>query len=169
MKGNKVTNTIMLLVVIAIWGTFFYKLFYGKPSDDNFTLPVHESSIDISFNKSSDTFRILNNYSDPFLYNDHSFRQSSNSPHNNLKPNAANVIKSPQPIKPLQPVVAIDVRYMGMIKNNASKKKIAILSINGKNYFVQENETVENIKLLTIYKDSVKILSGKQKQTLTIK
>lgn len=169
MKGNKTTNTLMLIVVIAIWGAFFYKLFYGNRPDEELSLPMSDAATEISFNKSSDTFRIMNNYSDPFLYHDKSFRQQASQSNNNSKTISTSVKKDPQPIKPAQPVSVVDLKYLGMIKNNASKKKIAMLSINGKNYFAQENETLENIKVLVIYKDSVKILSGKQKQTLMMK
>jgi hypothetical protein len=56
------------------------------------------------------------------------------------------------------------ISYSGYIRNPASKKLIALVSINGQNLTLAEGETKNQVKLLKNLRDSIKIsYEGKTK------
>lgn len=161
MKGKKSTQAVLLVFVLGVWGVIFYRIFSKLTDDDAANLPYDLPGERIATSPVADTFQLLANYNDPFLNkaagSSHSSGQEAAvvSPQNTIK----------QTARPVSPPVAqqAQVKYMGMIRNNASKKKVAVISVNGKSSLVQENESFDNIKLLKLYKDSVLVLVGKQK------
>ncbi len=56
------------------------------------------------------------------------------------------------------------IKYSGYILNPASKKLIALVSINGKNETLSEGDTKDNVHLIKNMRDSIKIsFNGKTK------
>ncbi len=162
MKGKKSTQAVLLVFVLGVWGVIFFRIFSKLTDDDTANLPYDIPDSRITANQVADTFQLLANYNDPFL------NKAAGSDRGISHEGAATVPQNntvKQGVRPVSLPVAqqTQVKYMGMIRNNASKKKVAVISVNGKSSLVQENESFDNIKLLKLYKDSVLVLIGKQK------
>ena len=58
------------------------------------------------------------------------------------------------------------INYSGMIRNESSKVIVGMFSIDNNSYIAKNGETVNGIKILTIYGDSVRVEFNKEKKTI---
>lgn len=143
----------MVPVVFAIWVYVFYTLFGNKEKPDDAhhfvnsipSIKVKEIPVD--------TFSIVSNYRDPFLDRNYISERTTNK--------STPVVK-PTPVT-IQAVTAWPkIAYFGIIKNQTGNKQLALLQINGKQHRLQLNESVNEITLLKVTKDSVEVKFGKE-------
>jgi hypothetical protein len=150
MKNKKLTYLLIFFVLI-VWGIIVYRIVGAINQDDDLPVTEHiqikESYNDFSVRKDTGSLKL--NYRDPF-----------SSPAKELRDT---VIKHPVVIKKTMNAVVKPtfnwsmIRYSGYIRNPASKKLIAIMSINGSPAMLSEGESAGQITLLKNAKDSVKI------------
>ena len=57
----------------------------------------------------------------------------------------------------------LDIKYIGLVKNNDKGTQTAMISINGKSYFVKQKDVVEGIVVKEITVDFVLVLKGKER------
>lgn len=150
----------MLAAVLAIWGVIFYKI-YDKLKGDNDASPsfiLPEDRLPLAH--AVDTFALLANYNDPFAH------ESARETHREGFTPAIAAVK-PAVVKSIaKPVAATpdpQVKYLGMIRNNASKKKVALVTIDGKSSMLQEKQSSDNVRLLKILNDSLEVMIGGKK------
>ncbi|MFI5161252.1 MAG: hypothetical protein ACHQHN_08235 [Sphingobacteriales bacterium] len=150
MKHKKMTY-LLGVVVVLVWGLIIYRLVSSASNDD--PAPVFAGSTkkqpynDYSVPK--DTTHLLLNYRDPFGLV--KFKDTDAMPVKRI------LHKSPAPalIKPAMNWGFI--QYAGYVRNPASKKLIALVTINGKNETLAEGESKERVKLIKNFRDSIKV------------
>lgn len=160
---NKTITYILLFLVLVIWGTILYKIFFYTESESE-TFSMGKTSLTKITPESSDTFSLSLNYSDPFLKENvrsNSISKSSTSTRKSgqVKPTTIknNPSTSPQVVWP-------KVKYEGLIKNN--NNSTAILSINGSTQFLKIGDSFNDVKVESITKDSVIVSYHKNSKTI---
>lgn len=159
---NKKLAYFLIIVVLGVWGIILYRVFSAVGSDDDQSVPVATKPVKEAFNDFTlpkDTTKLLLNYRDPFGL---------------VKPKDT-MIKAVKIFKISNPVVAKPginwsfITYSGYIRNPASKKLVALVSINGQNTALMEGETKGQVKLLKNLRDSIKISYGGKTKFIVIK
>jgi hypothetical protein len=158
MKNKKATY-LLLFVVLIIWGFIVFRIYRTVNPSDEKKMNVSIGSI-LTDTRVTDTFSIAASYRDPFLNHyvavSHSVRRSRPVP-----------VQLPQ--LPKAPVRWPDVKFLGTISNNKLAKKIILVSINGRDNLMREGETVNDLSLLKIAKDSVQLSYMGEKKFFTKK
>ena len=160
MLKNKKAIYVLVPLNIVIWVYLGYSIYDGLKQDD---VPLTESGYE-GFKKEAydgnSVYTLSLNYSDPFL-------KTKKAPKvyqgNNSSENINNTVKN-YTIKPTVPTVAkpaTEVKYLGLVKNNATGAVSAIVSINGKSFVVKKGETAEGVFIKDISADLIEIKEGK--------
>ncbi|TWI94534.1 hypothetical protein JN11_04644 [Mucilaginibacter frigoritolerans] len=159
MKNKKLTY-VLGLAVLVVWGMIIYRVFNAAAdNNDDATTVSNAPQKKEPYNDETivkDTTHLLLNYRDPFSLI--KLKDTAELPVKKIL--SRNMI--PVPAKP-----AFNwgfIRYAGYIRNPATKKLVAMVSINGKNEMFVEGQTKDQVKLLKNLRDSIKIsYSGKVK------
>lgn len=163
---KKKLNIALLLLVFGLWGTVIYKYVsqYFTKSDINNSNRDELISTDLKL-KEKDTFQISPLNRDPFL------NKTFTPPV--IRPIVFRQHKlQVEPKKTVQPTIAIPfpiISYLGYIKSKEKQYEIALLKVNGKFLKLKINETKDNLKLVSISKDSIKIKFDKQEKSFSLK
>lgn len=151
---NKKTLYLLIPLAIAIWGNIFYKIYTAMHGDEEVpvSLPNHLPSETTT--ELNDTFSIYPDYRDPFFgtmqRKNKSTVSSANSVSNSsIKPG----INGNTSIQLNFPKIV----YGGLIKNENSKKQLALLLINGNSYTLKIGEQAEHVQLINLFKDSIEV------------
>ena len=146
---------LLLIGVTFIWGAVIYRVLSGM--GDNNTIPAVPQKLVFRTNDSSNyqPYDLLANYEDPF---------GADEDKSNLESATDSLIKATESflqntsgnIEAHKPDISF-IRYRGIITNPASHKTAAIISINGKDEFVQPNSKLADIRINTIKKDKILI------------
>jgi hypothetical protein len=154
MKNKKLTYFLLPLVIL-IWGIIIYKIIINlKGNNDDFIVNPVKTQNSPSF-LPPDTFNLISNYRDPFLGN-----MADNFSDGNdisMSDNNDYIIIDPSEGIPWPKFV-----YCGIIKNNEVNKEVIIVRINGKEYLMTVNDIIENVKLVKVFKDSIKVTFNKE-------
>ncbi len=155
---NKTLTYALIIVVACLWGYIAYRIFSAVTTkDDDLPQPVKmEKEAYNDYELPSDTTKLMLNYRDPFGI---------------LKPKNTVVTHSKNPgaikITTLAPKPVMNwsfISYSGYIRNPATKKLVALISINGQSYALSEGESKSDVRLLRNLRDSIKIsYQGKSK------
>jgi hypothetical protein len=159
MKGKKSTQAVLLVFVLAVWGVIFYKIYDKLTAEDDEPVAFDLPGNSLPLAHAVDTFKLLANYNDPFAYE--SFREARREASAPSAPAVKPIVKIAA--KPTLAVADPQVKYLGMIRNNASKKKVALVIIDGKSSMLQEKQSLDDVKLLRIFNDSLEIMIGHKK------
>jgi|SRR5687767_15788997 len=153
--------------VILIWGAIIYRVIKGLSPED-YVLPVKQRITLINYNAPKDSFILFANYPDPFIPHSDIIEIDKAENDQNQTPQKTTQIK-PDPI-PTTPGLDINaIMYHGMIANPETKKKIAVITINGKEYLAKDKSRIENIRIQKIEKDQIEIISNGITYTLARK
>ena len=133
-----------------VWGIIFYRFF--KAVDEPNAIPTYRKPLTNKESaKSNAGMPLLLNYRDPFLGT--AYRaivvKSGTSFNRGIRQ------KKPKPA----PVV-IDWNFaqlVGIINSQNNKNKVVILKHREKEYLLKEGESIEEVQLQKIYKDSIKV------------
>ena len=158
MMKKKKTLYIMLPLVALVWGVVFYQLYTYFFSEPTYATQEVQQTVNIDEIK-KDTFSIVANYRDPFL------GKKIKSNKGNVKNNKANSsrIKMSKSIEKPWPVVT----YKGMIKNNNSNRRVGIVIVGGKERLVKEGDIIDEVKIVKIEKEIIKVRFQKESKTIT--
>ena len=157
MKNKKLTY-FLIAIVLGVWGLILYRIFDAVSDNDDTAAPVAVKQVKEAFNDYSlpkDTTKLLLNYRDPFGI--------AKPKDTAVRVSKATSLKST--VATAKPAMNWSfISYSGYIRNPASKKLIALVSINGQNVTLAEGETKNQVKLLKNLRDSIKIsYEGKTK------
>lgn len=155
----------MLPIVLFVWGVVFYQVYVYFLSPPIYATKSVEKVINIDEIK-IDTFSIVANYRDPFLgkipkqrsFNNNS-QISNNGASNTPKRKGSVTVKKTTEKWPV-------ITYNGMIKNNSSNSKVAIITINGKEHLVKEGLDIKGLKISKIGKAAIKVRFQKENKTI---
>lgn len=158
MQQKKKTIYILLPIVILVWGFVFYQLygyFFSTPSYAN----TEEKTIINIDEIKKDTFSIVANYRDPFL----SQKKAQIANHQvAVKINGSTTKKNSAPTVLKWP----SIQYKGMIKNNNSERRVAIVNIDGKERIVKEGTTLIELKVVKIEKETITVSFQDEQKTI---
>lgn len=149
---------VLIAAVVLVWGMVGYSFYSRLTTGDDTTTasPVKigkETFNDYSLPK--DTVKLLLNYRDPF---------GQVVQKDTVMPKKSQMISQVKRSAIAAPFNWDFIKYLGYLKNPASKKLIAFLTINGKDVTLADGETMDNVRLLKNLRDSVKIsFNGKVK------
>jgi hypothetical protein len=146
MKSKSVTYGLIVLV-IAIWGGIFYRIFVAYDSENTAVVPVRKAKVipAVAEIETETGYSLSANYRDPFLGAAARVIEKSDS-------------KQLSPKKKVKEEVKIDwsfVRYLGTIKNSATRKKLILINVRSRDYTVSEGENAGDIKVLKNNSDSI--------------
>jgi hypothetical protein len=170
--GKKAKLYLLVLVNLMVWGYVGYKVYGALQGDDDLNFATNQLPIKTIDKQTEVAIDVLNlNYPDPFLKNGNF---SSNNYSNQNKNYNQNNNANPKPVNPIiakaTPTVAakvLDIKYMGLVKNNSNGNFTALLSVNGKSTFVKPNDVVEGYTIKTITNESIMAVKGKEKLTIS--
>lgn len=163
MLKNKKAIYILLPLNIFIWGYLAYSIYAGLKGNEDELLITKNESIPLAQVTDTVTYRLKLNYTDPFL------RESAkhHEQHTNNGNANANATKATNPVSGVKtPTVAVvkpilDVKYLGIVKNNTTGISTALISINGKTYIIKKGDVVEGVVIKDVFNDYVEIKEGK--------
>jgi hypothetical protein len=146
---NKKNIYILLPLVLLVWGSVVYQFFSFTHSDDVGTLPENKQYTVKPLQQNTKQAVVIDlNYRDPFLGTLYAPKNRIPEKNNNSKPN--------RPSRPKDTLIWPVILYKGMIADTKeNKKKVFILVIDGKHYYMKTGDTQENVFLKTGDKESV--------------
>ena len=158
MKNKKLIYILLPLTAI-IWGMIVYRIFFDTNAQEESSLFVQNKSTQNRAVAPPDTFELLLNYPDPFLK--HERRVIPNTDVSTTKKEA-----EPKPQKPAEVVNWPAIKYGGLVRQVNQENELAIVTINGSSQLMKTGETVNDIKLIKIYNDSIIVSFQTQKRTI---
>ncbi|MCK8482228.1 hypothetical protein [Psychroserpens algicola] len=158
---KKHLNILLFILVLVIYGGVFLKLFGKKEVqlNDSFINTTFTKQVSGSEIKRND-FDISTIKSDPFGISKR--RNKKQVETTKTKNTAFSSSKKTELIKPWPKVT-----YYGFVKNNSNKTKLVLVKVNSKLYRKREQETIDDIRIVKAYNDS--IILSKDNETKTIK
>jgi hypothetical protein len=152
MEKNK-TKYWLTVAMLGVWGLVAYR-FYQRASPNNgvqtpTALPKMSGTA-----AEKDSFSLLLTYGNPFASSDAPKRTTEN---NSNAPSKGTAVRTPPEVKPEPPMVAFPaIGYKGNVKLK-SGRMAAILSIGGSISNIGVGEKLEEVTLLEIYEDSIRV------------
>jgi len=154
MGSKKLHIYVLLALVLAIWGVVIYRV----SSNDAKSGDREPVGIKNSVNKSRvpliqpDTFTLLINYPDPFDEN------KSTVDSNSKTTGTKTIIPDPLTRNKISESGALpSIGYAGYVKSESGKKRIAILTREGIDQFIEEGASFGKVKVISVLTDSVKV------------
>ena len=146
---NKLITYLLIVLVIVVWGLIFMRLFSTSKEEIKSQRVINTKyTIDTSILNTKYTLRL--NYTDPFLGQKNKVFLLSKPKKN---------IKLKEKVQP-EP---IDAQYLGMISNKKQKSVLALIRLNGEEYYLSVGETINEIKLLNCTETSIVLKKGNTK------
>lgn len=143
----------MLAVVAVIWGIIVYKIFF-KPKEsetDDFILPTKTQTKQIDTTQS---FALIADYRDPFLKTQYKLVAKRDT----------HIVKKEIPKPEIKQTVYWPVvQYKGLISSKSTKIGVAI--VNYKQHLVMKGDKFDNIVVVNMYPDSIKLRIEKETKT----
>tara|TARA_B100000508_G_scaffold141043_1_gene145542 strand:- start:37340 stop:37834 length:495 start_codon:yes stop_codon:yes gene_type:complete len=161
---KKYLNILLIAAIIAIWGYIIQEVFV-TPSEEFDNTIVSTKSTPSTKKDSSSRYVLQANYKDPFRMKSRfswSLSQTRPPVTNKKKP-----LKTKR-IKQQKKIVWPTVEYKGRIKNHSTNNNVAVLKVNGKGYRLSENEMIDELKINSVWKDSVLLVFEGEKKVFTI-
>ncbi|WP_040254158.1 hypothetical protein [Psychroserpens mesophilus] len=161
MMKKKYLNIALFVLVLIIYAGVFSKIFGKKPletnsQDYNFSFTNQIPKFDIKRNN----FDINNIENDPFGINK---RIKNPITVSKSKPVKTSGRYKTSEIKKQWPLI----NYYGFVKSNGKSTRLALIKINSKLYRKREQESVEDIRIIRAYNDSIVIKLNNETKTIT--
>lgn len=156
---NKLLSSILIPMVILIWGIIIFKIIKHINNSEVPTLATYSFTKTSSHETTKDTLTLILNYRDPFLNG--IARGTTISEGNNNLTGDKSVLFTPA--KPLAKFP--DIKYSGMVINSKNKQKTGLLKIENKDFLVKDGELAGRVKVFKLFTDSVIVVSNREKRT----
>lgn len=162
---KKRINIVLLVLVLGLWGAVIYKyvnnFFFKNQQEVTASVVANPDQTKI---KDKDTFELKNLTRDPFLNK----TIARNNNYESTKTKYKKIIKIDNSDRKSQliqePFPNID--YLGYIKSVSKQNELVLLKVNGKLMKFRINETQDKLRVIKIFKDSVKVSFGKVVKTI---
>ena len=157
---NKKTTYFLLPIVLAVWGMIGWKVYAAFGGNEKNIVASNLPTEKINPAETSDTTSLVVNYRDPFL--DKAVekiipRQS--------KSNSQNIIVK-QSVPAMQTSAWPKLAYQGLIKKSVGEKATGFLTVDGKSFFVQAKQDLQDVTIGRLWKDSVEVFFEKEKKII---
>ncbi|MHC0439233.1 hypothetical protein [Flavobacterium sp. 3-210] len=165
--AKKRINIVLIIIVIALWGSVLYRTLYRYFSSQEITNNSTNISGNIKFNQiHKDTFALEKISRDPFLNK----QNQENIIRSQKEYIPKNVVTSQKPIVIAKPkikqlIVWPAISYHGYIKD--SKGELAIMKIDNKMYRLRKDALVNGISLKKISRDSLELNFNSERKIIT--
>jgi hypothetical protein len=145
--NKKFINILLIGAVVFIWGFIVFKMIKHSEFSSINDIDSKEYFVDNHFKVLTDTFTIEANYRNPF------------------EPSGLNlhtVVNAQSTIKPIiteekHMVKWPDINYFGLIENNKAGAQFGLISVNNKKIVIKQDDEVYDLKIISIYLDSIKV------------
>ncbi len=164
--SKKAKLYLLIVINLIAWGYVGYRIYGALQGDEDLAFESTSMPLKkIKEDKKEDSVVLKLNYADPFL------KGGSYAKENKVKTGSSSnqsnqQTQKPSPVAPIKKVEAqpvnLDIKYIGLVKNNDKGTQTALISINGKSYFVKPKDVVEGAVIKEISSDNISILIGKQ-------
>jgi hypothetical protein len=161
MAKTKGKNIILGILVIFVWGLIAYKVLSYFKDGSNIELPNSNPIKSAGIKVKKEKFRIDASYSDPFLKE---VKVKSSSTRGNQ---GYNDYQGYQPTK--VQVNWPEIVYGGIIETTDKNSRIGLLKIKNSNFLVKTQDSVMNVRVLYVYKDSINLRYSNEVKTYTTK
>lgn len=161
MSKPKGKNIILGILVIFVWGLIAYKVLSYFNGNSNIQLPDANPIKSAGIKVKKETFKINASYSDPFL------KEVKVKNSNSRGIQGYNDYQDYQPAK--VQVSWPEIVYSGIIETTDKNNRIGLLKIKGSNFLVKNQDSVMNIRVLWVYKDSINLRYSNEVKTYTTK
>ncbi len=165
--SKKAKLYLLIIINLIAWGYVGYRIYGALQGDDDVAFESTNMPLKkINEDKKEDSVVLKLNYADPFLKGGNFAKEYKVKTEHTSSHQSVN--HSPKPIQVVQikknetAPVSLDIKYIGLIKNNDTGTQTALISINGKSYFVKSKDVVEGAVIKEISSDYISILIGKQ-------
>ncbi|MGK4568988.1 hypothetical protein [Flavobacterium sp. 3HN19-14] len=148
---KKKINVVLIIIVSCLWGTVLYRYVNQYFFRQDFTFPqktAEHASVTNFMQK--DTFVLSDLNRDPFL------NKLARKP-NVLSDKVLKVKKQPVVKKEVKKVNFPSITYLGYIKTINKNEELVLLKVNGSLMKLKTNQLLDGLKVLKIYKDSVRV------------
>jgi hypothetical protein len=153
MKNKKLVY-ILIPGTLLVWGLIIYKIVAHTGGNDTTAFQPTPMENKMNTELLKDTFSIHPTYRDPF----------SGKP---LKKNTTAVTTLPI-IKKVEPLLITanwpEINYGGIVKNQQSSKQLVLVLINGQSTMMTVGQSVNNLLLTKVFRDSIEVQLGKEKK-----
>ncbi|MDD3685242.1 MAG: hypothetical protein PHE56_00610 [Bacteroidales bacterium] len=154
---NKKSLYILIPAVAIIWGLIAFKIF--TYNDENVEIPIVKPVTESKKQNIVKEAHIINtNYPDPFL------KSRTYSPPSKLE-TTQQVNKKENTTTQVKPVAVTNkdikwppISFDGMVVNNTSGEKTAIITVSGKRKLLDYNDEINGIRLSALFQDSVVLI-----------
>lgn len=158
MAKGKTFTYVLITCVAAVWGLIVYRVYAGMSEDG--ALPPIAKSVKVPYFKlvdhQNDQVKLELGYRDPFAVPN----SVEGSPRERAEPTLG-LPRNSQPQRqhpPQKPQVNwATVQYTGYVHNPDSKQRRVLIAINGNTILLKEGESVQGLKLLKNFGDSLKV------------
>jgi hypothetical protein len=168
---KKIIQYLLIFVVLGIWALIAMRFFNFFSADEEKEMGMQKPIDGFTLANVSKPYEIKGNYSDPFLKDGKmNFSSSNNSSFAKVEqPKVSR--ENEKKKKPEKAVIQNDfpvIQLAGIISNQQSGKKSAIVVQDGKEYSMLTGETVNGIKLAKIFTDSVLVTFQKKNKIIRL-
>lgn len=151
---------VLLALVIGIWGYVIYSVF-GNWDNNGSVKSINRNekieNVDLNYYKWKDSLTYDSITRSPFT-EDYAVQNTMVDSHS--RSSVQNL--SEPAYDPLAYAPAVDIQYLGYIQNEKSSEKIALLHINGKQYYAKIRERIDGFTLLSISDSEIKVKTDYQ-------
>jgi hypothetical protein len=156
--NQKALRYFLIAGLTLVWGTIIYKVVDKLNQNDHTVHEIYKKE-KFDYSMPKDSFVLIANYPDPFLPTEDSISAGNNLSHSmNENQVPAKEIIPPKPAFDLN-----KIQYYGMIANSGNKKRVAIISIGGKDYLAKEKEKIDEVLISRITKEKITVfVNGKK-------
>lgn len=162
--GKKSKLYLLIIINLIAWGYVGYKVYTALQGDGDIELTHEDSRISkIKEPSKEDSLTLILNYSDPFLKNGNFSTTRSQSSYQTTENISKKINSNHISAKNTGISNALDIKYLGLIKNSNKGISTAMLNVNGKSVFVKQNDVVEGFVIKQITNESITVIKGKEK------
>ncbi len=155
----KATKYVLIAGVVLIWGIVIYRVIKGLKRDNEFPV-VNKRVAPFKYDAVKDSFILFANYPDPFLASVETDTAETNKIPSTAQNFSSEIYQKNHPVQRPPQIDINSIRYQGMIANPEKKKKVAFLTIAGKEYTVKENDKIEGLVIRKITIDKISVFAN---------
>ncbi len=170
--SKKVKLYLLVVVNLLTWGYVAFKVYKALEGDEDLEFNPQNvviKKIETKDNYVEETLKL--NYADPFLkswHSDKGAKHISGAVSNHIIGNQKEQtqINKATVKTPTVAVMSVEIKYLGLVKNNSSGAQTALLNVNGKSIFAKLNDVIDGYTISEIFPDVITVKKGKEKLSI---
>jgi hypothetical protein len=149
--NNKYVKYLLIIAAVGVWAMIVYRVVNGLGAA---TVPASVQRAPVAAVPVSavDSFQLYADYPDPFLGENDSTSADSVAAKTALSAPAAGA--APVPVVTAESLAGW-LQFKGVVSNPGNRRRVAIISIRGKDYLVKVNDQIEGVRIERIEKSGL--------------